>query len=136
MKCFQRRGTSTLFVVFEIIIVLLVVAMAFQVSNAFSDSETVAKTNLAHDFKLMVDTLVATPGDAVVQHPLNLSEYSVALSPTQVSVFLDSEPEANWMSRRFSLPEGYTAQGIVTQEETVCLVKKEREIRIVRCGSE
>ena len=76
----KKADTSILFMVFEIMIVLLIVGTAFQVATKFASSETVGKVSVANDIALQMNAFVASPGNAQLLVPKDLSPYIITLN--------------------------------------------------------
>ena len=129
----NKKAVSTLTMVFEVLVVLLVIAGYLRIAEAYASSETVNKINLAEDIRMMVDALVGTPGDALVQYPGNVSKYSFILSSESITVFIKGEGEQKRATRYFFLSEGYDAFGTVEGKETLCLEKEKRKIVLREC---
>ncbi|MEW5896784.1 MAG: hypothetical protein AB1668_03780 [Nanoarchaeota archaeon] len=120
--------------IIKLLAVLLVGSIAFSKAFAYAKKDTITKTNTAEDLRMMVDTLVGVPGDAVVRYPYNVSEYSFILSQGSVSVFKKGEAVNLWMSRSFFLPKEYIAQGVVEGKSRLCLEKKNKQILLKECS--
>ena len=129
-----RKAASTLMIVFEVLMVLFVIYSYLQIAEKYASSETTNKINIAEDIKMMVDTLVGTPGDGTVQYPANVSKYSFILSSSSITVFIKGEGEQQIVTRQFFLPAGYTAFGTVEGKETFCLEKEKRRILLRECA--
>ncbi len=119
--------------IFEIIVVLMISYIAVSMGQAFAESETTAKITAATDIQLMVNTLVAVPGDALVQYPINVSAFTFILDNNGIVVFQKGEPEVKWQTRPFFLPEGFTAEGTLDQKSNLCLEKKSKKILLREC---
>ncbi len=129
----NKKAVSTLMMVFEVLVVLLVIAGYLRIAEAYASSETVNKINLAEDIRMMVDTFVGTPGEAQVQYPGNVSQYSFILSSDSITVFIKNEGEQKRVTRYFFLPEGYDAFGTVEGKEALCLEKEKHKIVLREC---
>ena len=132
----NRKATSILMMIFEVLAVVLVVFTTAKIATAYGQSETVAKINTAEDLRMMIDTLVGVPGEALVKYPHNVSTFSFLLRTGSVSVFTKGENEKFWVVRKFSLPEGYSAEtdgGVVEGTSSVCLEKKIKKILLRPC---
>jgi len=81
----NRKGffISPVFVI-KVLFVLLVGFLAISKGMAFAKKDTIFKQTSIDDVSMMVNTLAALPGDAVVTYPRNLSEYSLVLDSTSV----------------------------------------------------
>lgn len=132
-KEMDKRGITTLMMILEIIIILLASYSIFSLASKFASSETTNKIIIADDIKMMVDTLVGTPGEAVVQYPGNVSKYTFILSSSSVSVFIKGEGDQKKIMRYFSLPEGYQAFGTLENGDNLCLVKEKKKIVLREC---
>ena len=129
----NKKAVSTLMMVFEVLVVLLVIAGYLRIAEAYASSETVNKIGIAEDIRMMIDALVGTPGDALVQYPGNVSQYSFILSSDSITVFIKGEGEQKRVTRHFFLPEGYDAFGTAEGKETLWLEKEKRKILLREC---
>lgn len=132
----NKKGITTLMIVLEIIIILFASYSIFSIASRYASSETTNKIIIADDIKMMVDTLVGTPGEAVVQYPSNISKYTFILSSSSVSVFIKGEGEQKKIVRYFSLPEGYQAFGTLEEKDVLCLEKEKKKIVLKECKEE
>lgn len=141
----NRRGITTLMMILEITIILLASYSIFGIASKFASSETTNKIIIADDIKMMVDTLVGTPGEAVVQYPGNVSKYTFIMSSSvseqeasigSISVFIKGEGEQKKIVRYFSLPEGYQAFGTSESKDTLVLAKEKNKILLRSSKSE
>src|SRR3989344_5760169 len=132
----NNHGSSIILLIFEVLVVLLVVAMTFSIANAYAGSTLIAKISYAEELEMMVNALVSVPGDALVEFPYNVSGYVVLFDPAE-EIIVRLEPETNDMGqkRKVYLPEGFTMAG-VTREERLCMEKKQLSIRLVKCHEE
>ena len=132
-KIMNKKGITTLMMILEIIIILLASYSIFSLASKFASSETTNKIIIADDIKMMADTLVGTPGEAVVQYPGNVSKYTFILSSSSISVFIKGEGEQKKIVRYFSLPDGYQAFGTLEGKDTLCLTKEKKKIVLREC---
>src|SRR3989344_9066728 len=132
-KSMDKKGITTLMMILEILIILLASYSIFSLASKFAGSETTNKIIIANDIKMMVDTLVGTPGEAAVQYPGNVSKYTFILSPSSVSVFIKGEGEQKKIVRYFSLPDGYQAFGTLEGRDSLCLEKEKKKIVLREC---
>ena len=130
----NKKAVSTLMLVFEVLIVLLVVFTSFQIAARYANSETTSKINIAEDIRMMVDTLVGTPGESTVQYPADVSKYTFILNANSITVFIKGEQEQKWVSRYFSLPQGYDAFGTLEGKADLCINKEKRRIILRGCN--
>ncbi|MBT4539425.1 hypothetical protein HOI26_01410 [Candidatus Woesearchaeota archaeon] len=131
----NKRGVSLITV--TALKVLLVVAVSFFVINTvieFTAKDKAFKETAVEDLRMQINVLIATSGDSVIKYPYNLSEYNLALSDKSITLFEHGEPEDSRLRRRFSLPEGYTATGLVVRESDVCLKKESNDITLEVCN--
>jgi len=128
-----KKGASIILMLFEVIAVVLIVAILLQIATGFANSESVQTINLAQEFSLMVESLVIVSGNAVVQYPYNLSSYIIALDNQGVSVKKEGDSKLNLAYSKFHLPVNYAAAGSVMQAEKVCLKKEFNVIIIEEC---
>jgi hypothetical protein len=129
----DKKGSSIVLMIFEIIIVVFVVYTTFQIAQAYASSDTSNKINLANDLKMMVDTLVGVPGDAMVEYPGDVSRYTFILTPTAVTVFVLGEGERGAVTRDLNLPNSFSAFGDLSQQERLCLKKEQKRIELLSC---
>ncbi|MBT3836428.1 hypothetical protein HOD05_02490 [Candidatus Woesearchaeota archaeon] len=129
----HKKGNATLMIMFEIIVVGLVVFMTFGIAEKFATSHTSNKINLANDFTLMVNTLVASPGHAVINYPEDLTPFNIVLKQNSVEVW-EAEESTSTIKRVFHVPSGYKLSGFVETQKEVCLEKTlEKEIKLRKC---
>ena len=132
----NNHGSSIILLIFEVLVVLLVVAMTFSIANAYAGSTLITKISYAEELEMMVNALVSVPGDALVEFPYNVSGYVVLFDPAQeIIVRLESETNDMGQKRRVYLPEGFTMAG-VSREERLCIEKQQQSIRLVKCREE
>lgn len=132
-KRWMKRGMMPLFFIFGLVIVVGVILMVMEGAKKLGERETVVKANTAEEIKMMVDTLVGVPGEAVVEYPNNVSDFVILLGKGAVAVFKKGEIEVKREKRGFILPEGYTAVGGVENKEKACLEKKGKIITLREC---
>tara|TARA_Y100000310_G_C20615762_1_gene780523 strand:+ start:377 stop:787 length:411 start_codon:yes stop_codon:yes gene_type:complete len=129
----NKKGSSVLFIIFEILVVVIIVQAVFQVAAAYGDSVTIRKVQMANDLVLMVNHLVATPGDVKIEYPGDSSNYLVTLHTSSVEVSIEGDEDVNIAVRVYSLPQGYEAKGTVSKVENLCLVKDDNLIKVEEC---
>ena len=136
-KAKNTKGASILMMIFELLVVVAVVAITMSVASAYAKSETVQKITAAEDLRMMIDTLVSVPGDAQVHYPMEknpvISPLVFILRQDSITVFVQGESEVLWTRRQFSLPMGFSAQGTAQQVDTICLEKKNKVIVLRKC---
>ena len=103
------------------------------IAKAYGSSESVNKINLAGDLQMMVNTLIASPGDAIVEYPGDVSKYKMFLYQDSVKVYIEGDGEPQQIIRYFILPEGYNAVGSVIEKEKLCLRKSSRDLFLEEC---
>lgn len=119
--------------IFELLVVVLVVSLSFGIAKGAASGERTEKKILAEEIRMMVDTLAGVPGEAVVEYPYNVSEYSFLFDKGSIAVFKEGEDKGDWAVREFFLPEDYSAVGVLKGEERLCLEKKEKSILLRKC---
>ncbi len=126
-----------------IIQLVLVVLIVGSISVYMKDSATGERVNkilLADELAGAVQLLVAQPGDAVLEFPLqegqDLSLYVITLSGGEVSVFLEDEGSLTAITRDLLLPKEYDAVGASNQLAYFCLRKEGRSVFLESCVSE
>jgi hypothetical protein len=130
----MKKAQSTVLMIFEVMIVVFVIVSTIKIAQSYASSETADKIIIAEDMRMMINALVATNGDAVVEYPQDVFKYSFRLSQGAISVYTKGEKEQQWISRVFSLPDGYKASGAEFDEGDVCLHKKNKLIILRACG--
>ena len=130
----NKKGDElTIVMVLEMLVVVFIGYLAFGIGTSFGERDTIFKTTTVEDIRMMIDTLVAIPGDAQVQYPEDVSKYTLILDNNHVALFKSGEMEDRWIKRYFSLPEGYTATGIIEQKSSLCLKKEAKTILLSEC---
>jgi hypothetical protein len=133
----NKNGTSTILLIFEVVVVILVGYIVFNVSTVFATSQGVLQINAAEDLSVMVNTLIATPSNALVEYQANMAPFRIALNSNQL--FIEQEDEFSRVVRSIRLPQGYSAStqnGILNNIERVCLEKKDKTITLKGCTDE
>lgn len=133
MNKLDKKGITTLMMILEIVIILFASYSIFSIASRYASSETTNKIIIADDIKMMIDTLVGTPGEAAVQYPGNVSKYTFILSSSSVTVFIKGEGEQKKIVRYFSLPEGYQAFGVLEGKNSLCLEKDKKKMVLREC---
>ena len=129
----NKKGSSIILMIFEVLFVVFVVFMAFNFAVKAASDETVVKENIANEFSLMVNTLVGTPGNAVISYPYNISTYSLILDNEKVTVLKKGDPEPQNVKSSFVLPYGYSGEGVVDQKDFICLQKSKKDLILREC---
>ncbi|MBI2662272.1 hypothetical protein HYX11_02325 [Candidatus Woesearchaeota archaeon] len=129
----NSKGSSILMMIFEILIVLLTVYLITSIAYAYGSSTMVAKVNVAEEIRMMVDTLVGVPGEAIVEYPKNVSGFIFILDNAGIAVLEKGQAKNLWIIREFNLPNGYKTEGSTENEARVCLEKKEKKIILRKC---
>jgi len=120
----NTKAESVILMIFELVVVIGVIAMTFQIATAFAKSETAVKINLAQDLQMMVNTLVGVPGDSLVELPQDASHFIIILNSNQISVNGIEDSESEIVVRNFVLPAGHTASGTTEGSPKICLKKE------------
>ncbi|MBT6773929.1 hypothetical protein HOA91_01020 [Candidatus Woesearchaeota archaeon] len=129
----NKKAASVIMITFEILVVLLVVYMTVSIGKAYGESDQVTKINAAEELRMMIDTLVAVPGDAIVNYPQEVSKFSFILTQGSISVFNKGEEENVWIVTTFFLPDNYQAEGSVSEANYICLEKLNKKIILKKC---
>ncbi len=129
----NTKASSVLLMIFELLAVVLVIYLVISISQAYGSSLTVQKINAAEEMRMMIDTLVGIPADALVQYPQNLSQFTLVLTNDAIAVYQPTEPQNLWAIRGFTLPKNHVAEGTVTNIAQVCLEKKQKKILLRAC---
>lgn len=129
----NKKGMINLMVLFEVLAVLSISYIVIEKATALGDSTEVLEEIAAEDIRMMLDTLVGVPGDALVEYPVNVSAFNFILRNNVIYVFEPGDAEPLWTFRTFYPPEGYTAEGVVEEEEKLCLEKKSKKILLRKC---
>ena len=132
----NQQGSSILMLIFELLVVIIVIFGVVQTTLAFNESDTITKVNIAEDIRMMVDTLVSVPGDAVVEYPRDVSRFIFILGQDDITIYKSGESEFKTITRIFYLPEGYYAVGFIENADRVCLEKTGHDIFLRRCELE
>lgn len=135
-RMMNKKAASIIMIIFEVLVVLLVVSMTFNVAKGMAKGERVEKVNLAEEIRMMINVLVGVSGEAVVECPYNVSKYVLFLDDKSITVFKEDEDKVNWAVRNFYLPEGYEAAGSLKGKERACLEKKGKAIFLRECEQE
>lgn len=120
----------------ELVVVIMVVWSTYNIARQFSNSDSIKKAYYAEDMAMMVDTMVAMPGDGVAAYPNDVSNFVFSLNNQEVQVFVKGEEqkEVLWERRSIHLPEKaslagaeastYSAAGFAKDAQKVCVSKK------------
>lgn len=130
----SKKGASIILTIFELLVIILVVFMAFSRSKDLGESDRVVRQKAVAELVMMANTLVALPGDAVVEYPGNMTQYTVILETDAVFVSRTDEQgkivPGESMVKNLILPVGYEAEGIVQNTEKIYLKKVNKKIRL------
>ena len=129
----NKKAANIILMIFEIIIVVSVASMMISGAHSLAQSDTTIKLGAAEDLRMMADTLIGIPGEAIVAYPQNVSPYSFILDSGSVTVFKKGESPGIWVTRTFILPEEYSAEGALEEKERLCLEKKNKKVLLREC---
>lgn len=133
----SKKGIEKIpLLIFEVLFVVAVGWIAVNISTNYAQSQTVQQIRTAEEISMMVNTLVATPGESLVEYPNNLTQYRLVLTSSAIIISLTSGSDYDQVQRNFYLPTGYIAQtqgGIVEHTQHVCLSRKDRIITLQIC---
>lgn len=136
----SKKGASIILTIFELLVIILVVFMAFSRSKDLGESDRVVRQKAVEELVMMVNTLAALPGDAVVEYPGNMTQYTIILENNQVAVG-KTTPEGKISAgesvvKTLILPTGYEAEGIVQNTEKIYLKKENKKMRLTEKPNE
>jgi len=123
----------------EIIIVLAVIALPLIIVGIIIKTSHAQEEILAGDMEMMINAMIAVPGDVSLEFPLddsrNISDYSILITNNEVAIFSKkvTGSERLQVKRDYFLPEGYSAQGAVEEVEKFCLSKIGKAIILDKC---
>lgn len=129
----KKAFTEMLLLLGKIGAVVLIGMLAFSIANALGSTDTPFRINTAEDIRMMIHTLAAVPGDALVNYSYNVSRFNIVLDSKKVILFEKDDPETKRVVRDFILPSGYTAVGTLKEESRLCLEKKQKTITLRGC---
>jgi len=109
--------------IFSLVIILFVIYMTMNVAWTRGKSETINKKRIADDFVMMVDTLIATPNEVIIEYPYNLTDYIIIINQNQVTVFQEGDIDIRKRTRTFFPPPQHTIIGSVKNIPHACLEK-------------
>ena len=131
----NKKGTSIILMIFEIVAVIMVIGIAFSAVSKFSTSENVLKVRYAEEVKMMVNTMLGTPGNAQVVFPYDVTNYVFRIAGSQVIVFIEGKDSSEQLATRsFFEPKGYTVTGSsLGPENEFCMIKSGKKIELGAC---
>ncbi len=138
----NKKAESLVAMLIEILVVIIVVGMVMNKAVGVANLDSTKRITIAEDMAMMVHVLVASPGNAVVSYPHDLSGYTIFLAPDRkVSVLPVPKdeskpatlPSLNIVRRPFNLPESYAVEGLVEGKQRACLEKTGRLIVLREC---
>ncbi len=133
----NKKGVAdAVILIADIGAVVLVGFLIMTASLKLSETSTVDKINIAEDLRIMVNTLIGVPGEALVKYPEDVSEYSIIANDKGFFVFKKGEIKEKQIFRNYYLPQNYTVEGLIGEESTLCLEKKGKKIILAACPEE
>lgn len=132
----NKKASSIVLAIGEVLVFVTIMWMMLAYAERLANSETVIKSNTANNFALMVNTLIGTPGEAIVAYPHNVSRYNLILNQDSISVISPGENQLLWEVRKFNLPNNYAAEGVIQEKDKVCLEKKNKKIILRECRAD
>jgi hypothetical protein len=129
----DKKAVSIALLIFEVMAVVFVVLAIGNRAAALGSSDTTVKKQIVEDLRMMINTLVGIPGDAIVEYPGNVSNYAFILEDNEIAVFAPGERPATWMKRSLILPQGYRAFLGEKVGNPICLEKRNQAIILRRC---
>lgn len=129
----NNRAESTLMIIVEVIVVIIIVSLTTGIASSYAKGAAITAATTTEDMALMVETLFAIPGDALVEYPLNTSSaYTLVLDNQQVILWSKSNTEVK-EARKIYPPAGYSVLGSVEEKPRICLEKKQNTITLREC---
>ena len=128
----KKATNMALMMVFEVVIVITVIALAMSFAKQMGESETVTRVIITNDLKMMVDTLAGVPGDVVVEYPQNIENYTVSLLFKEIVVENKGNEEEE-TRRSFFIPASHRIQEGAVGDGILCFTKQDRVISIRQC---
>ena len=133
----NRRSTSVLVLIFEVLAVIVVVGILFAGTAAYATSGGIVGIRANNELYLLLNALIAVPGDVHLEFPQDLSSYRVELQDSAVVTTLIEEGQKTREAKKIlRLPEGYTLSGAVEGESRICLEKKGQHLLLLPCPEE
>jgi hypothetical protein len=132
----NKKASTILMMIFEVLVVLIVVTGGFRVAGNIAEEESVKRILFAEEVRLMVNTLVGLPGDAVVDFPYDITDYVFVFQSTPtpaIVVFNKDKDDDARITKRFYLPQGYKIIGSVKDSAKLCLNKEGKTIKLDKC---
>ena len=120
----NRKALSTLLIIFEMIVIVVVMLGTFRIADKLAKSERVLKTNVANNIRLAVETIVAMPGDAQFSLLVDSDPYIITLYNDHVQVMKPGDSEEKRIISKFVLPAQHHAIGVAEEENHICLKKE------------
>ena len=91
----NKKGVGVLLMLFEIAAALVVVYILANIAVGIGSSKAFVKASTAKDMALLVDTLIAAPGDVIVYYNRDTSPYVVSAVGTSFFVSEEDEQKAS-----------------------------------------
>ncbi len=133
----SKRGIAKIpLLIFEILFVIAISYITIEVATDFAQEQTVQQIRIAEEMVMMVNTLVGTSGNSIVEYPADLKEYNLILTSDAIIIRQQGETNYEQVQRTFILPTGYIGQtegGIIEGKQHVCFERKERVIMLREC---
>ncbi len=129
-----KKGSSVILPIFELLVVIGIIVLVNIKVQDYNQSQAVIQKKITQDLALMIDTLVAVPGDAWVEYPQDASDYSFLVSSNKVIVGKGDLTSANRYESSFTPPENYQIGGDVEKKSRICLRKSANIILLESCA--
>ena len=118
----------------EILIVVAVAIGTISIAQSRSESLDVAKVRIAEDLTAMIHVLSSVSGNAVVQYPGNVQEFTIIADTNSLSVFTvtdgKTEPEREWAKKKLFVPAEFEVIGVLEQQPTLTITKEGKRISL------
>ena len=133
----MKRGESVLLMIFELLAVVVIILITISIAKAFSSDEGINKIKISQDLGMMVNLLAGIPDNSLVKYPYDVSKYTILLDSEKVIVKTAEDQNFVRSTYRFILPEGYIADGFISQKANICFkkenTKENKRIALLEC---
>jgi hypothetical protein len=127
----NHKGSSVLFLIFELILVCAIVGSALYWAHQMATSDGHEQIMITNEIKLMVEMLASSAGDAEVALPYSTEKYILTLTSSSINI---KKPKEKGVTREFILPSAIVeASGFEEQQKSLCLKKEGNNILLDIC---
>lgn len=117
------------------IIGIMVIGGFLMAGKAYADKDVFFKLAVAKDIGMIIETLIALPGDAHIEYPTNMKGYGIIVSNEEVKVFSSKAGLLDPASARYGLS---SAEGMDLKTEesgTAKEIRNAKRIFIIKSGN-